>query len=189
MLKLIGTFKQFFENVVDGSTTAVAVLPGGFKPPTKGHFNALKYLLTDATSGVVFIGNKTRDGIGPEAAEYIWKIYSKYLPKPIDIKISNITPVRSVYEFADQNLGKKIIVGAGSKDEDISRFNYFNRNVDKYPLVQVVKIPMQSNNISGTLTREKIASNIDEALMYFLPDEVKRNKADVAQIKHLLTTK
>lgn len=180
-------FKCFYENNTD--TTTVAILPGGFKPPTKGHFNALKYILAEADRGVVFIGNKIRDGIDPETSEYIWKIYSKYLPKPIDISISKTTPVKSVYDYVDGNLDKKVIVGAGSKDDDVSRFNYFNRNVEKYPLVQVVKIPMQSENISGSLTREKLATNLDEALEYFLPDEVKGNKNDVAQIKNLLTPK
>ena len=50
-------FKEFFEDQ-EQKVETVALLPGGYKPPTKGHFNALKYLIQDADRAVVFIGNK-----------------------------------------------------------------------------------------------------------------------------------
>ena len=57
------TFKEYYE---DGEhlrdKDRVALMPGGYKPPTKGHFKAFKYLLEDADSGIVIIGNKDRDG-------------------------------------------------------------------------------------------------------------------------------
>ena len=36
------TFKEYFEQQ-ETRSERIALLPGGFKPPTKGHFNALKY--------------------------------------------------------------------------------------------------------------------------------------------------
>ena len=48
---------------------------------------------------------------------------------------------------------------------------------------------MQSEGISGTLTRQKIQTNIDDALDYFLPDSVKSNREDVLQIKNILLNK
>ena len=57
-------FKQFFEKLENVET--IAVLPGGFKPPTNGHFQALENLLQNADKGVVFIGKSPRDGIDQE---------------------------------------------------------------------------------------------------------------------------
>ena len=167
----------------ESTSEKVALLPGGFKPPTKGHFNALRYLLQDSDRGIVFIGGKERDGITPEHSEKIWNIYSNYLGKPVSV-VYVPNPVRAVYEFADDNLDKTLFVGAGAKDEDVKRYAYFTNNIDKYPLVHVVKIPMQEGGISGSQTRELINKDINKALTYFVPDEVSSD--DREQIKSIL---
>jgi len=176
------TFLEYFEDM-ETRVDRVALLPGGFKPPTKGHFNALKYLLDDADRGVVFIGGKEREGITPEHSEQIWNIYSKYIDKNIEV-IHVPNPVKAVYDFADANLDKTLLVGAGEKDEDVKRYKYFQDNVEKYPYVNVVKIPMQEEGISGSETREVIQQDVDDALDYFVPEEVSIEDRD--QIKAIL---
>jgi phosphopantetheine adenylyltransferase len=178
-------FSLFFEQ----EESSVAILPGGFKPPTKGHFKALQYILNDAKRGVVFVGKKDRDGITADMSAYIWEIYSKYLSKPIEVVVSEKSPVLSTIEYVDKHLNSRVIVGAGDKDEDIDRYKYFIKNIEKYPLVQIVKIPKQEGGISGTMTRELISTDIDKALDYFLPEEVKSNINDRAQIKNILRDK
>tara|TARA_B100000214_G_C23767268_1_gene535025 strand:+ start:56 stop:595 length:540 start_codon:yes stop_codon:yes gene_type:complete len=177
------TFKEYFEQQ-ETRSERIALLPGGFKPPTKGHFNALKYLLDDADKGIVFIGGKQREGITPEQSEQIWNIYTKYFSKPVDV-IYVPNPVRAVYEFADNNLEKTLLVGAGEKDEDVKRYAYFTKNVDKYPFVNVVKIPMQEGGISGSETRKMIQQDVDESLDYFVPEEIGIKGRE--QIKDILT--
>ena len=177
------TFREFYE---DGEThEVVALMPGGYKPPTKGHFGAFKYLLDEADRGIVVIGNKDRDGITAEQSKAIWEIYAKYAGAPVEVVLAPVSPVRTVYEYADDNKDLKIIVGAGDKDEDVARYSYFEKNADKYPLVSVVKIPLQAEGISGTTTRELISSDIDEALEYFVPPEVSETDKDA--IKSILT--
>lgn len=180
------TFEQFF---LEQTEDSVAILPGGFKPPTKGHFNAFNYLIQDASRGIIFVGNKDREGITAEMSKAIWQVYSKYFNKPVEVIMAPTSPVKSVYDFVTANSDKKIYIGAGSKDENDSRFNSFTKNVEKYPLVNIVHIPMQSEGISGTLTRQKIQTSIDSALDYFLPDAVKVNKQDVLRIKSILLNK
>ena len=175
--------KIYFEGEETHET--VALLPGGYKPPTKGHFNAFRYILQDADKGVILIGNKERDGITADQARDIWEVYAKYLGKPIEVAIAGVTPVRSVYEFADDNKDIKIIVGAGDKDEDVQRYSYFEKNIEKYPLVQVVKIPMQSEGISGTQTRAMIADDIGTAVDHFTPEEINQTDKDI--IKDILS--
>lgn len=182
------TFKRFFkENTDIGKigTESVALLPGGFKPPTKGHYNALMYMLQDADRGVVYIGKKERDGITAEQSKKIWDVYARTISKPIDVLIADITPVKSVYDFADSNKDAQILVGAGSKDDDLKRYAYFEKNIEKYPLVSVVKIPIQSEGISGTTTRELLATDIDKAIAYFVPLEVDERGRNL--IKNILT--
>tara|TARA_R100001129_G_scaffold176258_3_gene150006 strand:- start:219 stop:758 length:540 start_codon:yes stop_codon:yes gene_type:complete len=176
------TFKEYFEDM-ETRVDRIALLPGGFKPPTKGHFNALRYLLDDADRGVVFIGGKEREGITPEQSERIWNIYTKYVDKPVEV-VYVPNPVRAVYDFADNNLDKTLLVGAGEKDEDVKRYKYFLDNVEKYPYVNVVKIPMQEEGISGSDTRKMIQQDIADALDYFVPDNVSIEDRD--QIKAIL---
>ena len=172
------TFKEYFNIEDQEQTEAVALMPGGYKPPTKGHFGAFKYMLEDASSGLIVIGNKDRDGITAEQSKAIWEIYAKYMGKPVEVELAPISPVKSVYDYADANTDKKIIVGAGAKDEDVKRYAYFEKNHEKYPLVQVVKIPIQAEGISGTKTRALIAQDLDEAVDYFAPPELSETDKD-----------
>jgi nicotinamide mononucleotide adenylyltransferase len=151
----------------------VAILPGGFKPPHRGHFNALNYLLDEADRGIVFIGKNVRDNITAEQSKKIWEIYKKYLRKPVEIHIAEKTPVVSTYEYADNNPKQNIIVGAGPQDE--KRFNYFKDNIEKYPLVKVINIPAMNNRISGTAVRSQICQRDPKAVDCFVPIETEND--------------
>ncbi len=188
------TFLEFFEDM-ETRVERIALLPGGFKPPTKGHFNALRYLLDDADRGVVFIGGKVRDGITPEQSEKIWNIYAKYFDKPVEI-VSVPNPVKAVYDFADANLDKTLLVGAGGPREnddgtvdegDIERYKYFQDNVEKYPYVNVVQIPSQEEGMRGSIVRKEIEKDIEQGLEYFVPEEVITSKDDIQAIEEILT--
>tara|TARA_R110000822_G_scaffold303668_1_gene428491 strand:+ start:1009 stop:1560 length:552 start_codon:yes stop_codon:yes gene_type:complete len=180
------TFREYHEDGEhERQHQRVALMPGGYKPPTKGHFKAFQYLLQDADTGIVIIGNKDRDGITAEQSKAIWDIYAKYMGKPVEIELAENSPVRTVYEFADNNKEIAITVGAGAKDEDVNRYDYFAKNVEKYPLVNVVKIPMQEDSISGSQTRALMQSNLDEAITYFVPEELSETDKDA--IKNILT--
>ena len=180
-------FNDLYNKLIaeDENTETIALYPGGYKPPTKGHYHSFDYILQDADKGVIFIGKKERDGITAEQSKQIWEIYAKYLGKPVEVIISDVTPVKSVYDYADNNKDVNIIVGAGDKDDDVKRYAYFEKNIEKYPLVRVVKIPLQSEGISGTMTRELIASDIDKAIDYFTPEVL--STEDKANIKQILS--
>jgi nicotinamide mononucleotide adenylyltransferase len=63
-------------------TKTVAIYGGGFKPPTKGHFNVVEKTLQelpDIDEAIVFVGGGVRDGITQEESLTIWNIYKKYL--------------------------------------------------------------------------------------------------------------
>jgi len=181
------TFKDYF---TQAGNKIIAIYPGGFKPPTKGHFKAFKYLIEQATEGLVCIGKGIRDDITAEQSFKIWNIYKDYFNKPVNIEISAISPVRSVCDYVDQNLNdnniNSFLVGAGSKGNDVSRYKYFEKNIEKYAKVQIVQIPIQENNISGTKTRELINNKDNGALDYFVPECLsEEDKNKVAKILDL----
>jgi len=189
------TFREYFEDM-ETRVERIALLPGGFKPPTKGHFNALRYLLDDADKGIVFIGGKVRDGITSEQSEKIWNIYAKYFDKPVEV-VSVPNPVKAVYDFADEHLDNTLLVGAGgprenedgTKDEgDIKRYKYFEDNVEKYPYVNVVQIPSQEEGMRGSTVRKEIEKDMEQGLEYFVPTEILTSKDDMQAIEEILTS-
>jgi len=187
------SFKLFFEQEED----SVAILPGGFKPPHSGHFDVLKASLKKAKKGIVFIGKKPRGVVTADMSAYIWQIYSRYLSKPIEIKVVD-NPLSSTFKYVDDHMDTKIILGVGKKPgkegkpDDVNRYNYFVKNKDKYPLVEIfIKESTDKDNkpMSGSIAEVLIRQDIDKALDYFLPEEVKSNINDRAQIKNILKYK
>ena len=161
----------------------VAILPGGFKPPHRGHLSGLKYLLEEADKGVIFIGKKERDGFGvtPEQSKKIWEIYKKYIDKPVEVYISDRTPVASTYDYANTHKETNIIVGAGPGDE--TRFNYFKQNIENYPLVKIINIPPMHDRISASQIRSMLTQKDPNVFNYFLPEDIAQSdKNAIAKI-------
>ena len=97
----------------------IALFPGAFKPPTKGHFLAVKELATNTfraakwdedergriTPGtlksgkadervdkvIVIISNKARNGITAKDSVKVWDIYKKYLPNNVAVSYTHLT--------------------------------------------------------------------------------------------------
>jgi len=176
------SFKQFFEQIQ--SVETIAVLPGGFKPPTKGHFQALENMLRNAEKGIVFVGKSPRDGITQEMAYQIWCVYKPYLSKPVEIIKSDVTPVKSTYDLADQFRNVNLVVGAGNKNEDIKRYSWFTKHAEEYPHVIISQIDIQGGGINGTEVRKRIAEKDPHVVDYFTPKIL--SATDKERIKSIL---
>ena len=98
----------------------IALYPGAYKPPHKGHFEIVESLLNGiqgkvygldnykdagpavtkkdfdgifkADKVVIFIGGNERNGINQKQSEAIWNIYKKYLPN-VEIIASQKNPM------------------------------------------------------------------------------------------------
>jgi hypothetical protein len=182
------TFKQIFLEQLedlpyDNGKQTIALYPGGFKPPTRGHFAAMEYLLQDANQGIIFIGSKPRNNINSAQSADIWEIYTNHFSKPVDIIVPTTSPVTAVYEYVDNHPDINFVLGAGAKGNgsnnetetakrtDIQRYKDFT-NVNKYPLVRIVEIPLQEEGISGTIVRQKIINKDPNAVDYFVPENL-----------------
>ena len=112
----------------------IALYPGAFKPPHRGHFEVVKGLLkgnhgghiytkdsaTDAgtkalagqpgkvdkiTKVIVFPGGGERNGISKNESMAIWKIYAKYLPG-IEVRDGEKNPMFAAKDYAAANEGE-----------------------------------------------------------------------------------
>jgi cytidyltransferase-like protein len=150
----------------------IALFPGAFKPPHKGHFAVVKKLLEKADQVVVLISPKTREGVTVDESLAIWELYKTFLDGSVEVRVATGSPVAEAYRVAKDNPDTKFILAAG-KDED-SRFN----SAQKLPNTEV----FNAGNIEGTnATEMRIAlqTNNEDAIKQYLPDEV--NIADFLQ--------
>ena len=136
--------QRLAESLEDGSNI-VAIYAGGFKPPHKAHFENAKILSAKSDKLIIFIGSKIREGeikITPEQSKEIWQIYSRYISVPVEIVISQITPIKDTYDWVDANQDKVDQIITGTTAEEMKKFAYFIKNAEKYPKVKLEELPI-----------------------------------------------
>jgi hypothetical protein len=157
--------KSLLEDLLDIQKT-VAIFGGGFKPPTKGHFDVVKLALDkypEIDELKIFVGGGIRDGITQEESIKIWDIYKKYLSPKVDVEPS-IAPVKSILGYAKENPDTKVywILGAREEEEgDLLDIKNRTKTISKYPNLEV-KIISNKRGISGTKTRNTVKNNDKE---------------------------
>ena len=143
----------------------IALFPGAFKPPHKGHFAVVKKLLENADEVVVLISPKTREGITADESVAVWELYKTLLDGSVEIKIAAENPVRETYDVIKNNPDTKFIVAFGKNDAD--RF----RQMGKNPNAKVFDAgTFEGQNATGL--RAALLSNNEDAIKQFLPDGV-----------------
>ena len=162
----------------------VALIAGGFKPPTKGHYQLVMGAANhpDVSEVKVFIGNAIRDGITAEMSKAVWDSYP--LPDNVYIAVSPTpSPIKSIYDYLKSHPGEKIYFVGGVRDEEdaIDLKKRTQSAINKYPNVEVLAIP-GSPAVSGTKARNALLNNNKELFFSYLPD-----KADKEQVWTLLT--
>jgi len=156
----------------------IALLPGGFKPPHLGHYNMAKYLADFADKVIVRIGQKEREGIGPELALEVWNYYKAADPdgraqKLIISVAQSPSPVKDVYDFVEKIApeGSTVVLGMGEKDAKDGRYNNIPKFAEPRNIKAEIKlVPPQAGGISGTRMREIIKSNNKEEFLKYIPD-------------------
>ena len=171
----------------------VAVYGGGFKPPTKGHFEVVKQAIEenpDVDEFIINIGGKERDGVTPEEAIQIWDIYKQYLPVSanINIQYSNTPPIKATYDYAKNNPDEEVLFILGAREgneDDFKDISDRTKSLDKYPNLNLRTIVTQGG-VSGTAARQAGKIN-PEKLRRYLPDELKDE--EVEQVYQMISDK
>jgi len=131
----------------------VAVIPGAFKPPHKGHLDMVRSYADEADEVVVLISRPTKSGrklpngreITAEDSLEIWNMLTTGMPN-VRVEIStHASPINAAYEYVGDegplNVGDKVMLGCSNKGGDCGRWEgaskYIKDGVELVPVTGV----------------------------------------------------
>jgi len=144
----------------DQSEQTIALFPGDFKPPHKGHFEIIEKLLKTADQVVVLVSPKIRDGITADESIAVWNLYKPLFEGSVEVKISS-DPIKGVFEVVEQNPDTNFIVALADK----------YKSIEKYPNVKVFDIGNTESTESVNLRMALLNDNQEEIAKY-LPEKI-----------------
>jgi cytidyltransferase-like protein len=143
----------------------IALYPGKFKPPHKGHLDVVNQLTQTADQVYVLISPKPHEGITAEQSLDIWeKLYAPLISDRRKVKfvISQLTPVKDVYDIITDNPDTNFIAAYGK--EDAGRYSKLNSDRVK---------TYDAGNVEGiSATNLRAALNSQGDITPFIPEEV-----------------
>src|SRR5210317_236063 len=171
-----------------GGKEVIAVVPGGYKPPTLGHFYLVDQVSKkpEVDKTLVLIGHKERDGITKEDSLDIWNIYENHLTGDIDIRISDdVSPIKELFSLIGDNPDKYFVLVVGVRSEedlkDVRRFDNLKKKFDNLEVVQV----KGEDAIRGTNARKAVVDKNFVDFNRYLPVELSDLERD--QVWNILT--
>ena len=160
--------KYLAEIIIEPTPKKVALYPGAFKPPHRGHFELVQRLSKVADEVLIVISPIARDGITAQQSLSAWKLYLPMLPKA-KVVISDVaSPVTYVYDYIKANPQQDIVVAFGKGEEE--RYKAL-LNKEKYSNIKVY----DAGNIGGLSAsnlRNSIKSNNPTDIVKFLPQGI-----------------
>jgi len=171
----------------------IALIPGGFKPPHRGHLALVTHYLEEvAPDGKVILfmgsGGKTPRTIHGKAITYehalqVWKIYlnNENIAFPNEIleikEIKDAGPVGAVVDYIKEVDPDKEIIYLGAGEKDSERWKFMLDNPKYNPNnVKVFIEPVPNYNdkegkpMSGTNFRDAIESADEELIKSYMPE-------------------
>ena len=183
----------------------IALYPGAYKPPHRGHFNVVKSLLDNSYNGsiydknnyketganllkgtsdskpkidkvIVFVGAGERNGISKEESISIWNIYSKYLGN-VEILDGGKNPMFAAKDYAQANPEEEFVSVTGIRgDKDFVDL----RRVTTYknaPNVQGLALAAAPDSTTrATDFRNSILSGNLDKITDFFPEDLSREE-------------
>ena len=146
----------------------IALFPGAFKPPHKGHVDIVQKLLKGSDQVVVLVSPKTREGITADESIAVWNLYKDkgLFDGSVEIKISpSPTPVGETYDVVEKNPDTEFRVAFGKGE--IDRY----KNIEKFPNVKVFDAG-EIEGVSATNLRMALAQKDEDKIAEYLPDGV-----------------
>jgi hypothetical protein len=180
----------------------LAVVPGAFKPPHRGHVAMVAEYAGEADEVIVLVSPVDREGISADQSIALWNIYLEELPYD-NIKVMKSpvnSPVLAAYQFVENpddnpqwaQPGDEVIMGVSTKGGDEERFC---RNVQKYAREGVlVRANCAIDPAGGSFTNQETgepfsATNMRRAiasggrgLAAFVPPEAQDRMDDIEDI-------
>lgn len=193
------TFKQFF---TEQKEKYVILLPGGYKPPTKGHLHMIKSYNDNplVAKVIVLVGPKEREGVTREHSMQIFNLYGVNSLQKVSIESTKFdNPMVAGFDFVEKDpraedyKGLVFGFGASNKGDDAARaerlVDYFAKNPDRLrPGLQVGVPPIvdalesDGTAVSATDLRKAIRETDVNTIQQLIPDGV--NAKDFLAIFH-----
>jgi len=158
----------------------IGLFGGGFKPPTKGHFEVVEQILKEhpeLDKLIIYVGSGVRDGITQEQSLAVWDQYKDLLDSKVDIQPSP-SPIGDIIRYGRDNPDQIVYFFLGEregKESDVADTASRTKNIEeKYPNVRIKVIKSPDTGISGTAAR-KVLLNPEKTLedfKQFLPDKL-----------------
>ena len=124
-----------------GPAKVIAIVPGAFKPPHKGHLGMVEEYAQEADEVVVLISSPVKSGrrlpngreITAEDSKKMWELMTANLPN-VTVDISpHASPITATYDFIGKDgplsRGTEVILGVSTKGGDAQRFKEAPRYV------------------------------------------------------------
>jgi len=157
---------QYIVNILlEQDKQTIAIFPGAFKPPHRGHVEVVKKLLQNADEVIILISPKTREGVTADESVAVWELYKEILlDNNVEIRVALENPVKETYDLVKNNPDTNFIVAFGKGEAD--RF----RRMD-YPNVKIFDAG-SVDDVNATGLRNAIQSGNADAIAQFLPDGI-----------------
>ena len=139
----------------------VILIPGGFKPPTGGHYSMIKQYdnKVDVIKVYVVTGDVKRDGVTLQQSKQIFDLYGGFSDKVEFIEANHPTPLTTCYklmqepEFIKKHPDAYFAIGASDKGDDPKRIKDFVTYFIKNKGITTAKIryyePAKTHTVRG----------------------------------------
>jgi len=151
----------------DESQETIAIYPGKFKPPHKGHFDVAKQLLNKADKIIIVISDKEVEGISAKQSKAVWELYNTLLGGKLDIKIIQGSPIKYILDTIEANPNVHYIAVYGKGEE--SRYRGIGKD-SRYMNAEIFDggtSESEEGNINASDLRAALANSKD--ISKFLP--------------------
>jgi cytidyltransferase-like protein len=146
----------------------IALFPGAFKPPHKGHVEVVKQLLNKADEVVVLVSPKTREGVDADESVKVWELYKTILDGTVEIRLSEESPIREAYNVVKDNPDTNFILAAGKGE--IERF----KSALQFPNVEVFDAgQLAGEGVNATGLRKALSANNATEIQQYIPSGIK----------------
>ena len=159
--RLIESFMPEPINLSEEEKQYVILIPGGFKPPTGGHYHLIKEYDKNPNVRKVFVvtGAKEREGVTLQQSKEIFEVYGGFSDKVDFIMSNDPTPLTTCYElmknekFVNQLPNALFSIGAGDKGSDPARIKQFADYFAKNPNLSTADVtsfpPAKAHLVNG----------------------------------------
>ena len=151
------------EVLLETDKQTIALFPGAFKPPHKGHFEVVQQLLNKADQVVILVSPKTRDGVDADESVAVWNLYKTIMNGSIEVKLTEESPIREVYNVVKDNPDTNFILAAGKGEVD--RF----KSALQFPNVKIFDAGIAGEGVNATGLRAAVAGNNPNEVEKFIP--------------------